>query len=142
MKKNNNILIIVIVAIVLLAVIVVTMSLTLFKKMDELEGEYRHGEYNYDDYYRDDEQIDNDKDKDQSEQQEENNGYITRQKALDIALENLNLKQSDVYDINCELDYKYGTTVYEVEFKSGRYEYEFYINAKTGKIIKSFKERD
>ncbi len=68
--------------------------------------------------------------------------YISHTDALEIALKSLNITKNDIYDMNNERDYKYGVEVYEIEFKYNSYEYEFYINAKTGEIIKSFKERD
>lgn len=70
------------------------------------------------------------------------NQYISKEQALQIALDNIGLKQSDIYDLSIERDYKYGETVYEIDFDYQQYEYEFYIHAKTGEIIHSFKERD
>ena len=35
---------------------------------------------------------------------------------------------------------KVETNVYEIEFDSGKYEYEYEINADTGKVIKAEKE--
>ena len=52
------------------------------------------------------------------------------------------MKQSDIHDLDIELDYKYDNTVYEIDFNYKNYEYEYYINAQSGKIIHSFKERD
>lgn len=66
--------------------------------------------------------------------------YIAVDKALDIALENIGVGREAVWDIEVELDYKFGQVVYEVSFNYDRYEYEYYINAESGAIIKSFKE--
>ena len=66
--------------------------------------------------------------------------YISVEKALEIALNGLSKDQ--VWDIDIELERKYGQIVYEVSYNSGQYEYEYYINAKSGEIIKSFKEVD
>lgn len=41
-----------------------------------------------------------------------------------------------------ELDTENGVMVYEVEFKSGGYAYDYDIDAKTGKILKNEKEQD
>ena len=41
-----------------------------------------------------------------------------------------------------EIDYDRDENKYEIEFKSGGYEYSYDINAETGEIIKSEKERD
>ena len=68
--------------------------------------------------------------------------YISKEKALDIALQNANLNRETVYDISVEFDFKYGKTVYEVDFDNRQYEYEYYIDATTGDILHSFKDRD
>ena len=57
-----------------------------------------------------------------------------RQKALSHA------GVTDPYEF--EIDYDRDDNKYEVEFKSGGYEYSYDINAATGEIIKSEKERD
>ena len=68
--------------------------------------------------------------------------YITIEKALALALEGAGLARENVWDIDVELEKKFGQIVYEVSFDAGQYEYEYYINAETGEIIKSFKEID
>ena len=72
----------------------------------------------------------------------EASGYISKEQALNIVLDNLNITQNDIYDLSIELDYKYNTTVYDIDFKYNRYEYDYYLDAKTGEIIKSFHEKD
>lgn len=42
----------------------------------------------------------------------------------------------------CELDRDHGTYIYEIEFKSGGYEYDYDINAETGTVMKFQKELD
>lgn len=71
----------------------------------------------------------------------DNGNYISKQNALSIALKNIGLKESDIYDLSIELDYKYGKVVYEIDFDYKQYEYEFYIDATSGAILHSFKER-
>lgn len=68
--------------------------------------------------------------------------YITIERALDIALSNVGASRGSVLDIDVELDYKFGQVVYEVSFDYDQYEYEYYINAESGEIVKSFKELD
>lgn len=68
--------------------------------------------------------------------------YIAIEKALAIALENVGANRDLVWDIDIELERKFGQVVYEVSFSYEKYEYEYYINAKSGEIIKSFKEID
>lgn len=74
--------------------------------------------------------------------------YISEQEALSIALQDADLQATDIYnidviyDVDVELDYKFGQMVYEVEFSYHQYEYEYYIDAESGEIIKSFLEMD
>ena len=67
---------------------------------------------------------------------------ISKQDALNVALKDINVKQEYIYDLDIELDYKYGQNVYEIDFNYGQYEYEYYVSVKDGKIIKAFRERD
>ncbi len=61
--------------------------------------------------------------------------YIGSDAALDIALSHAKLGKNDVRNIEVELDYEYGSMVYEVEFESGAVEYEYDINAADGDIV-------
>ncbi len=61
--------------------------------------------------------------------------YIGVSKAGDIALKHAGYKKSHVRQFECKLDKDNGVYVYEVEFEYGRYDYEYEINAKTGKIL-------
>ena len=70
------------------------------------------------------------------------NSKITKENALKIALNDANISQNDIHDIEVEIDYKYNQTVYEVSFNYQKYEYEYYINAENGNILKSFREID
>lgn len=68
--------------------------------------------------------------------------YIGKQAAKNIALKNAGLKESGIYAYSNEFDYDDGVAVYEIEFKqegTGN-EYDYKINAKTGKIIESEKD--
>lgn len=69
-------------------------------------------------------------------------GIISKSKAESVALNKAGLKKSQVKEFSCKLDRENGVQVYEVEFEYGRYDYDFEINAKTGKIIKWEKDRD
>lgn len=71
-----------------------------------------------------------------------NNNYLSKEEALNIALNNEKINQSDIHDLSVELDYKYNQTVYEIDFNYMEFEYEYYIDAVNGEIIHSFKERD
>lgn len=60
---------------------------------------------------------------------------ITRSKAQDIALKDAGLKASQVYDLEIELDSDRGVLRYEVSFEYQGKDYDYEINAQTGKII-------
>ena len=69
-------------------------------------------------------------------------GYIGRQAAIRVALAHAGFHESNVRRLKCELDREDGVMVYEVEFKKDGFEYDYDIDAKTGTIVKSKKERD
>ena len=68
--------------------------------------------------------------------------YIGKEAAISAALAHAGLERSKVRDLQCELDRENGIMVYEVEFESGLYDYEYDIDAATGKVLKSKKELD
>lgn len=68
--------------------------------------------------------------------------YITVEKALDLALSHEGLTREQVWDIDVELERKFGQMVFEVSFETGQYEYEVYINAENGEVVKSFISRE
>ena len=61
--------------------------------------------------------------------------YIGEAKAREIALERAGVSESQVWGYKCELDRDDGLWKYEVEFRSGNYEYELEINAVTGAVL-------
>ena len=65
---------------------------------------------------------------------------ISREKAKSIALSQAGLKEADVRGLEIELDNEKGVLVYEVSFESGKYEYDYDIDAYTGAI--KFSEKD
>ena len=67
---------------------------------------------------------------------------IGHAKAKSIALNHAGVDANTVYDMNIELDVEDGTSIYEVEFKSGNREYEYEIDAATGAILKHEAEVD
>lgn len=67
---------------------------------------------------------------------------IGRKKALAIALKDAKLKKSQVKRIEIDVDRHRGKKVYEVEFRYGKYEYEYDIDYYTGKILEKEVERD
>ena len=65
---------------------------------------------------------------------------ISSEKAKSLALEHAGLKSSEVTFVKANLDEDDGVWEYDVEFRKGNVEYEYEINAKSGKILKA--ERD
>lgn len=70
-----------------------------------------------------------------SQQSTSSSSYIGTDKAKSIALKKAGLSSKDVNFTKAKLDKDDGVYVYEIEFVSSSYEYEFEINAKSGKII-------
>ena len=68
--------------------------------------------------------------------------YIGKEAAIAAALSHAGFARNAVRELKCELNRENGIIVYEVEFESGFYGYEYDIDAVIGKILKSKKERD
>ena len=64
--------------------------------------------------------------------------YIGKTKAKEIALKHAGVSNPKALEIDFDADD--GLIVYEVDFKGNKYEYDYEINAKTGKIVKVDKE--
>lgn len=64
--------------------------------------------------------------------------YIGRDAAMQKALSHAGLSESDVYELEVELDEEDG--IYEVSFETKSYEYEYEVQATTGKILKAEKD--
>ena len=62
-------------------------------------------------------------------------GYLTESQAKAIALQHAKLDESSVQAVRCGFDYDDGRAEYEIEFRQGRMEYEYTIDAVTGKIL-------
>ena len=67
--------------------------------------------------------------------------FIGESKAVSVALSNAHVDESLAKNLVCKLDVENGVKVYEVEFYFNGYEYEYDINAVTGKIIKAEKDK-
>lgn len=72
--------------------------------------------------------------------QNNDNGEITLDKAVDIALKDAGFTAADVNFTKKVLDTDDGVRKYEVEFTNGGYEYEYDINAANGQIIEKSKD--
>lgn len=67
---------------------------------------------------------------------------VTRERAIEIALSDAGVKESQVYDLDAELDYERGYAVWEVDFEYNNVEYSYDINPETEEILNSRTERD
>ncbi len=67
---------------------------------------------------------------------------ITAAQAKEIALSHAGVSASEVRGFEIEKDIEKGRAVYEIEFSLGRVEYEYEIDALTGKVTKFDKEID
>lgn len=67
---------------------------------------------------------------------------ITANDAKEAALKHAGLDESQVRDVDIDLDRDNGTLIYEVDFNFGDTEYDYDINAETGEIISANKSKD
>ena len=67
---------------------------------------------------------------------------ISAADAKAIALKHAGVSASNIYGYKCELDYDDGRAEYEIEFRVGNVEYDYEIDASTGKIISYEIDRD
>ncbi len=72
----------------------------------------------------------------------EENGIITKEQALSKVLDRAGLAANEISRLNIELDHDDSLWKYEIEFISGRYEYEAEVNADTGEIISYERDTD
>lgn len=70
----------------------------------------------------------------------ENKTLLTKDEAKAIALKHAQLKENEVFDLEVELDREGGTVLYEINFETREFEFEYDIDATSGKIIKEHKE--
>ena len=60
---------------------------------------------------------------------------VTKEQAEQIALDHLGLSKNQVTRLHTEYEIDNGTGHYDVQFRSGDWDYEFEIHAETGKIL-------
>lgn len=70
----------------------------------------------------------------------EQKAEITPAKAGEIAFEHAGVSRSEAADYRSKLENEDGLWVYEIEFRVGKTEYEYEIDAETGRIISAEKE--
>ena len=68
--------------------------------------------------------------------------YIGETKAKTIALTHAKLTANKISGYKIKLDNEKGVAYYDIDFRSGDYEYDYDINAKTGAVIRFEKELD
>ena len=66
---------------------------------------------------------------------EEMKGFIGEEKAKAIAFEHSGVNDVTAYDVEIEIERDNGSVIYEVEFKSGIYDYSYDIDPVTGVIV-------
>lgn len=68
--------------------------------------------------------------------------YIGEAKAKEIAFDHAKVKESDVKQLEVEIEYEMGKMVYEIDFVANNLEYDYDIEALTGQVlhVKSEKE--
>ncbi len=84
----------------------------------------------------------NGEDNSQSSENASAASVIARDKALEIAYADAGVDAAAVRRPEIELDMERGSYVYEIEFKSGGIEYEYTLDAVSGRILEKDAERD
>ena len=69
-------------------------------------------------------------------------GEISRDRAIELALDHAGLNKNTAYDIEAELNRDRGSIYWEVDFEDGHYEYSYDINKETGEVKKVERDRD
>ena len=67
---------------------------------------------------------------------------IGKDKAKAEAFEHAGVQENDVRELEIEVDFKQGTRVYEVDFTSAEFEYNYNVDAKSGEILHDHREYD
>ena len=67
---------------------------------------------------------------------------ITRDRAIELALNEAGLERSQVFDLEAELDRERVGVLWEVDFDTLQYEYSYDINAYDGTVVKTDRERN
>lgn len=62
--------------------------------------------------------------------------------ALEVALSDAGVPQSEAREWDVDLAYDGGVPVYEVEFETVMHDFEYWVNGVTGAVIDSYRERD
>ncbi len=66
---------------------------------------------------------------------------LTRDQAKAAALAHAGVHETDVFDLEIELEKERGVSIYDITFETAEYEFDYDIHAETGEILRSQKER-
>ena len=69
-------------------------------------------------------------------------GGISQDEALAVALKHAGIEKDQLEFVKNKLDFEHGRRIYEIEFYFNGFEYEYDIDAVTGKILKYDRDRD
>ena len=72
----------------------------------------------------------------------EQNIALTQDEAKNIAMNHAGLAEEEIRDLQVERDMERGVQKWDIDFRSGDWEYDYEINAETGAVIKGEKEYD
>ena len=67
---------------------------------------------------------------------------LSKDEAVAVALEHAKLDKSQVTELKAKKDRDDGRVEWEIEFRSGDYEYDYTVHAETGKVLEHDKEYD
>ncbi len=67
---------------------------------------------------------------------------ITREQAINLALQAAGLTRDNVYDLEAELDRERNGLFWEVDFETREHEYSYDIHAQTGAVARVERERN
>ncbi len=109
---------------------------------DDWDDKYDDRDDDWDDKYDDDRDDDWDDKYDDDDDDVPAVAQADRDAAVETALSEANLSESDVRDLDYETDYENGRQVNEVSFDSNGVEYEVTIDANTGEVLFFDSEKD
>lgn len=81
-------------------------------------------------------------DKDDMRLQSDTSVTVSRECAIELALDNAGLSLEEVRDLDAELDRERGGIYWEVDFEADGYEYSYDIDSATGEIVRVDREID
>lgn len=68
-------------------------------------------------------------------------GWLTEAEAKAVVLKHAGVKEADIFDFDIELDRKGSVPMYDIDFETTEYEYEYHVFAENGKIDQSIRKK-